>query len=254
MGKNQGGITEKIVMRIQWLKYALISTIIIGVIGMCVDFSNSDDSNYKQKREEMVSMQIMRRGVSDERVLNAMRTVERHLFVPEHQMPFAYEDYPLPIGYNQTISQPYIVALMTELLKLEGNDTVLEVGTGSGYQAAVLAEIGCKVYTIEIVPELAESARINLEKRGYINIKVKAGDGYKGWEEYAPFDAIIITAAAEEVPPPLIEQLREGGRMVVPVDVDFGYQMLKVISKGENGNIHEKDTIPVRFVPLVRKK
>ena len=230
------------------------STIIIGVVCMCAHFSHAQDDEYKHERETMVTQQIIRRGVTDERVLHALRTVPRHFFVPRDQVPFVYEDYPLPIGYNQTISQPYIVALMTELLLLKGDDTVLEVGTGSGYQAAVLAEMGCRVYTIEIIPELAERARMTLEKRGYTNIHVKAGDGYKGWKESAPFDAIIITAAAEEVPPPLIAQLKNGGRMVIHVNAGFGYQMLKVISKDEKGTVHKKDTIPVRFVPLVRKK
>lgn len=201
---------------------------------------------YYLLRERMVTEQIVARNVKDKKVLSAMLKVPRHEFVPENLKRFAYEDRPLPIGEDQTISQPYIVALMTELLALKGDERVLEIGTGSGYQAAILAEIAKEVYTIEIIPSLARSAEERLKRLGYKNIKVKIGDGYKGWEEYAPFDAIIVTAAPDHVPQPLVDQLKVGGRMVIPVGSMF--QELKLITK--NGGIRERDIIPVRFVPM----
>ncbi len=182
---------------------------------------------YTQRRLEMVDTTIRARDVSDPDVLRAMRTVPRHEFVPADLRPAAYEDHPLPIGYGQTISQPYIVAWMTELLELKPGEKVLEIGTGSGYQAAVLAEIGgLEVYSIEIVPELAESAAQRLAALGYGQVKVKQGDGYYGWLEYAPFDAILITAAPDHLPAPLAEQLKEGGRLVIPIGPPGGYQSL----------------------------
>lgn len=201
---------------------------------------------YYPLREKMVTEQIIARNVKDKKVLSAMLKVPRHEFVPENLKKFAYEDRPLPIGEDQTISQPYIVALMTELLELKGDERVLEIGTGSGYQAAILAEIAKEVYTIEIIPSLARSAEERLKRLGYKNIKVKIGDGYKGWQEYAPFDAIIVTAAPDHVPQPLVDQLKVGGRMVIPVGSMF--QELKLITK--NGGIKERDIIPVRFVPM----
>jgi protein-L-isoaspartate(D-aspartate) O-methyltransferase len=209
---------------------------------------------YAAKRAEMVEKQIVARGIADPRVLAALRTVPRHEFVSEELQPFSYNDYPLSIGSEQTISQPYIVALMTELLTLEGTEKILEIGTGSGYQAAILAEIGCEVYSMEIIPELAEEARETLLRLGYSNITVTCGDGYLGWPDKAPFDAIIITAAAPHLPQPLLEQLNVNGRMVVPVDAGVGYQMLKLLIKESEQKITEKEIIPVRFVPLVRKK
>jgi protein-L-isoaspartate(D-aspartate) O-methyltransferase len=200
------------------------------------------------EREHMVRMDIQSRGITDESVLNAMSRVERHQFVPEHLRPFGYADHPLPIGEDQTISQPYIVALMTELLELKPEDRVLEIGTGSGYQAAVLAEIAREVYTIEIIPSLAESAKKRLKELGYQNVWVRAGDGYLGWPEKAPFDAIVVTAAPEDIPQPLIDQLKIGGRMVIPVG-DFPAQTLYVVRKTESG-IEKKEMIPVRFVPM----
>jgi protein-L-isoaspartate(D-aspartate) O-methyltransferase len=196
----------------------------------------------------MVETQIVARGVRDPRVLEAMRTVPRHAFVDAAQSSQAYEDHPLPIAGNQTISQPYIVALMTELLELVPNETVLEIGTGSGYQSAVLSTLAREVYTIEIVPELARSAAAKLKERGYANVRVKEGDGYRGWPEHAPFDAIIVTAAPERIPQPLLDQLAVGGRMVIPVGGFF--QELKVFTKDRNGKISEKDILPVRFVPM----
>ena len=195
----------------------------------------------------MVESQIRGRGIHDERVLSALTKVERHRFVPPESHSAAYGDHPLPIGRGQTISQPYIVALMTELLELKGMEKVLEVGTGSGYQAAVLAELAKELYTIEIVPSLAESARIRLLDLGYRNIRVKAGDGYQGWPEAAPFDGIMVTAAPDHLPEALLRQLKEGGRMVIPVGTSF--QELKKIVKRQ-GKIEITDVRPVRFVPM----
>jgi protein-L-isoaspartate(D-aspartate) O-methyltransferase len=195
----------------------------------------------------MVSEQIVERGVSDPRVLAAMRKVPRHLFVPPDFLHVAYTDGPLPIGHEQTISQPYIVALMTELLELEGGERVLEIGTGSGYQAAVLAEIAGEVYTIEIVEALAATARERLSLLGYDSVRVMFGDGYRGWPEHAPFDAVIVTAAPDHIPEPLIEQLAAGGRLVIPVG-DL-YQELLQVTKTDRGVV-ERRVIPVRFVPM----
>jgi len=203
--------------------------------------------DFKSMREKMVETQIKARGVRDPRVLSALLKVERHRFVPEKYLDSAYSDQPLPIGEGQTISQPYIVALMTELLELKGNEKVLEIGTGSGYQAAILAELAAEVYTIEIVGSLASVAREKLSQLGYQNIRVKAGDGYQGWPEAAPFDAILVTAAPDHIPEPLVEQLKEGGRMVVPVGTHT--QELIKISK-HSGKIETADVIPVVFVPM----
>ena len=196
----------------------------------------------------MVETQIVPRGVRDPRVLAAMREVPRHLFVPPSQSAHAYDDGPLPIGGNQTISQPYIVALMTELADIAPREKVLEIGTGSGYQSAVLSKLAGEVYSIEIVPELARQSAERLKKLGYGNVTVREGDGYRGWPEHAPFDAIIVTAAPDRIPQPLLDQLAPGGRMVIPVGSFF--QELKVLSKEKNGKITEKDIIPVRFVPM----
>jgi protein-L-isoaspartate(D-aspartate) O-methyltransferase len=203
---------------------------------------------YAARRARMVDTQIVARGVRNPRVLAAMRSVPRHLFVDPPQREQAYEDHPLPIAGNQTISQPYIVALMTELLELEPGEKVLEIGTGSGYQSAVLGQLARQVYTIEIVPELARSAARKLAELGHTNVTVKEGDGYRGWPEHAPFDGIIVTAAPERIPQPLLDQLAPGGRMVIPVGGFF--QELKVFRKGADGKIIEKDILPVRFVPM----
>jgi protein-L-isoaspartate(D-aspartate) O-methyltransferase len=218
-------------------------------LGGCAP-SAQDRDPYASRRVRMVSDQIAARGVTDARVLAAMREVPRHLFVPPAARSEAYEDYPLPIGHGQTISQPYIVAYMTEVLRLKPTSRVLEIGTGSGYQAAVLGRVAGQVYTIEIVAPLAESARRTLEGLGYTNVHVKVGDGFLGWPEHAPFDAIMVTAAPEEVPPPLIEQLAVGGRLVVPVG--RGVQQLTVVEKTRKGLVTERK-MPVRFVPLVRQ-
>lgn len=189
-------------------------------------------------------------GGFSEAVMNAMNTVKRHALVPEAQLPYAYANRPLPIGYGQTISQPYIVALMTELAAPDTDAIVLEVGTGSGYQAAVLAELVDHVYTIEIIPALAMRADADLEQLGYTNITTRLGDGYYGWEEHAPFDAIVVTAAASHVPPPLIEQLRPGGRMIIPVGGRFMTQLLLLLEKTNDGEVITRQIGTVRFVPL----
>ncbi len=186
----------------------------------------------------------------DPRVMAAMARVPRHEFVPEESRVYAYDDGPLPIGFGQTVSQPFIVALMTDLLEPGEGDVVLEVGTGSGYQTAVLAELVEKVYSVEIIAELAEKARKRLKRLGYTNVEIKVGDGYYGWPEHAPFDGILVTAAAPEIPPPLIDQLKPDGRLVIPVGEPFGYQMLKVVHKDDEGATRIRDVLGVAFVPL----
>jgi protein-L-isoaspartate(D-aspartate) O-methyltransferase len=230
---------------------ALASFILFMVFTQCTDGEKLSESNprgdFKAMREKMVETQIKARGVKDPRVLSALRKVERDRFVPEEYLSSAYSDQPLPIGEGQTISQPYIVALMTELLDLKGDEKVLEIGTGSGYQAAILAELAKEVYTIEIIESLASMAGKRLLALGYKNIKVKAGDGYSGWPEAAPFDAIIVTAAPDHIPKPLIEQLKEGGRMVVPVGT-YAQELKKIVKR--SGKIETTDVIPVVFVPM----
>jgi len=201
----------------------------------------------------MVKQQIENRDVKDEAVLKAMRSVKRHLFVPQGNVSEAYSDQPLPIGFGQTISQPYIVAYMTEVLEPKPGFKVLEIGTGSGYQAAVLAEIVKEMYTVEIIPELGNTANERLKKLGYKNIFVKVADGYNGWKEHAPYDAIVVTAAAEYIPPPLVEQLKENGKMVIPVGSPFMTQMLMLVEKKGN-KIITKSLVPVAFVPFKRNK
>jgi protein-L-isoaspartate(D-aspartate) O-methyltransferase len=202
---------------------------------------------YVQAREQMVREQVAPRGIADPRVLAAMRKVPRHELVPERYRDYAYADHPLPIGKSQTISQPYIVAYMTEKLELQGDEKVLEVGTGSGYQAAVLSELCAEVYSVEIVPSLARRAATDLERLGYENVHVVEGDGYRGLPDQAPFDAIIVTAAPEHIPQPLIDQLKVGGRMVLPVG-DY-YQELVLVTRDAEG-VHETRMIGVRFVPM----
>lgn len=205
-----------------------------------------------RQHRDMVERQIADRGIEDAATLRAMSVVPRHEFVPAGQRNAAYADRPLPIGHGQTISQPYIVGFMTELLEPTPGMRVLEVGTGSGYQAAVLAETGAEVYTIEIFEALATSARERLERLGYDNVTVRHGDGFFGWPEEAPFDAIIVTAAAGYVPPPLIEQLRPGGRMVIPVGSIYGVQNLVQVDKPIEGPLRTTTLLPVRFVPFLR--
>jgi len=203
-----------------------------------------------EERKEMIARQIQARDVNDPNVLRAMQIVPRHAFVRAREQSWAYDDHPLPIEFDQTISQPYIVAFMTQALQLKPDSKVLEIGTGSGYQAAVCAEIAKEVYTIEIVEGLAKIAKERLKKLGYKNVFVRAGDGYFGWPEKAPFDAIIGTAAAGRVPPPLIKQLKPGGRMILPVEGRLGFQHLVLITKDEKGNLHRRNVMPVRFVPM----
>jgi protein-L-isoaspartate(D-aspartate) O-methyltransferase len=209
-----------------------------------------EDADTARLREAMVTQQIAARGVRSEAVLSAMRAVPRHLFVPEDLRAEAYADHPLPIGEGQTISQPYIVGLMSELLEVKAGDRVLEIGTGSGYQAAVLVAMGCEVYTIEIRASLAAEAETRLQGLGYTNIHVRAGDGYAGWPEAGPFRGIIVTAAPERIPEPLLQQLAVGGKLVIPVGAY--YQQLKVVTREAQG-FSEKDVLPVRFVPMTGK-
>ena len=189
----------------------------------------------------------------DERVMRVLGTVGRHRFVPPHLQASAYENRPLPIGYGQTISQPYIVALMTDLLELEANDVVLEIGTGSGYQAAILSRLVSQVYSIEIVPELAKSASQLLQRLGFGNIEVKNADGYYGWQAHAPFDAIMVTAASSHIPPPLVSQLKPGGVLLIPVGSPFNVQQLTLVRKSKNGELTTRQILPVRFVPFTGK-
>jgi protein-L-isoaspartate(D-aspartate) O-methyltransferase len=205
-------------------------------------------SDLASERQRMVQEQLMSRGIHDKRVLTAMSKVPREEFVPQNSRGGSYTDQPLPIGYGQTISQPYIVAFMTEQLHPSISDRVLEIGTGSGYQAAILAELVSEVYSIEIVEPLAKNAEATLQRLGYKNVHVKIGDGYKGWPEEAPFDAIIVTCAPDKVPQPLVDQLKDGGRMVIPVG-DRLAQQLYLLEK-KNGQLKQSATLPVRFVPM----
>jgi len=223
-------------------------TAILALMGCTMNGSDgATDRDLADERERMVTSQIEARGVRDPRLLRALRAIPRHEFVPPEQRTHAYEDRPLPIGEGQTISQPYIVAVMTELLELDGSEKVLEIGTGSGYQAAVLSMLAREVYSIEIVPELARRAAADLARLGYANVHVRHGDGYRGWPEEAPFDAIIVTAAPGHVPEPLVEQLAIGGRMVLPVgDVS---QDLVLVTRSEDG-VRQERLLGVRFVPM----
>ena len=207
---------------------------------------------HKERREKMVKDQLERRNINHPAVLRAMRTVKRHEFVPAALLNNAYSDRPLAIGYGQTISQPYIVAYMTEVIKPGPGFKVLEIGTGSGYQAAVLAAIVKEVYTVEIIPELGKASTERLKNSGYKNVQVKTADGFQGWQEHAPYDAIVVTAAAEYIPPPLIAQLKDGGRMVIPVGSPFMTQMLMLVEK-KGKRTTTKNLLPVTFVPFTRK-
>ena len=236
----------------------LICLLLFVTAGGCL-FAQGDEENFRRQREEMVRMQIATErwtgseAVHDPRVLDSLRKTPRHRFVSAELVPFAYEDRPLPIGYGQTISQPYIVAKMTELLEPKSEDRVLEVGTGSGYQAAVLSQLVARVYTIEIIEPLGTYARQRLATMSYQNVEVRVGDGYFGWPEKAPFDGIIVTAAADHIPPPLVQQLKPGGRMVIPVGSPFQIQTLILVTKGSKGprDLQVRSLMPVAFVPLV---
>ena len=229
----------------QYLLFAAIATAGCGQ-------QTPTSADFAAQRQRMVEQQLKPRGIKDERVLAAMTKVPRDEFIPLDARADAYEDGPLPIGYDQTISQPYVVAFMTEQLRPKQNDRVLEIGSGSGYQAAILAELMAEVYTVEIVPPLGKTAEATLKRLGYKNVHIKVGDGYKGWPEEAPFDAIIVTCAPEKVPQPLVDQLEEGGRMVIPVGERFA-QQLHLFEK-KNGQLKESVTLPVRFVPMLRSK
>lgn len=226
---------------------AIIVFLLVTACSYSQDKMNED---YLEKRMIMVRRQIENRGIHDDAVIAAMKTVERHLFIPEAYRHAAYGDHPLPIGDRQTISQPYIVALMTEVLELENEDKVLEVGTGSGYQAAILAEICDSVFSIEIYESLFRNAGQLLSSLNYDNIVLKHGDGYKGWPEHAPFDAIIVTCAPTHVPPALEYQLAEGGKMVIPTGSEYKQELILLTKK--DGKLIEEDIVPVRFVPMIR--
>jgi protein-L-isoaspartate(D-aspartate) O-methyltransferase len=229
----------------QWLLIALLAATGCGQRA-------APASDFAAQRQQMVQQQVMARGIHDERVLAAMAKVPREEFVPPDSRGASYEDGPLPIGYGQTISQPYIVAFMTEQLRSKPSDRVLEVGTGSGYQAAILAELVSEVYSIEIVEPLAKSAETTLQRLGCKNVHVKVGDGYKGWPEEGPFDAIIVTCAPDKVPQPLVDQLKDDGRMVIPVGDRFAQQLYLLEKK--NGQLKQSATLPVRFVPMTSEQ
>jgi protein-L-isoaspartate(D-aspartate) O-methyltransferase len=217
-------------------------------LGGCLGVHAAPDDRYAEPRRDMVANQLRARGIANQAVLSAMGRVPRHEFVPTLLRRLAYSDRPLPIGHDQTISQPYIVAFMTEALKPAPTDKVLEIGTGSGYQAAVLAELVAEVYTIEIVPSLGERARADLARLKYGNVHVRIGDGYEGWPAHAPFDAIIVTCSPEHVPRPLVEQLRDGGRMIIPVGNEASGQELVLLEK-RGTTVVQRAVMPVRFVP-----
>jgi len=234
-------------------KFKKFTFVLLAILMVLSSFTSSNNysDKYEKVRQRMVREQVVARGITDQKVIQAMLNVKRHLFVPGNQKRMAYEDRPLPIGEGQTISQPYIVALMTELLDLQEDMKVLEIGTGSGYQAAILAEIVKEVYTIEIVESLGLKAKLLLqEELNYSNVKFKIGDGYKGWEQYAPFDAIIVTCAPSNIPEPLENQLKEGGRMIIPIGGSITQELVLLEKKG--GKIIRNQVSAVRFVPMVR--
>lgn len=241
------------------VKHIIFWLVIIGIILLLFSSHVIAEDVFQQQRHALVDeirdeaisrrYSLGREGL-DDRVLDAMRKVPRHEFVPRDQRFYAYENMPLAIGYGQTISQPYIVAVMTDLLKLKKTDRVLEVGTGSGYQAAILAELADSVYTIEIIEPLAKQAAENLKQTGYASVHTRSGDGYYGWETAAPFDGVVVTAVASHIPPPLIKQLKPGGRMVIPVGAPFMMQYLVLVTKDKDNKITAHQILPVRFVPL----
>jgi len=224
-------------------------------LGFCYLFGQTDKQpdEYRFKREEMINTQLIARGISSGKVLDAFRKVPRHMFVPPEYQRYAYADQPLPIGEGQTISQPYIVAYMTEVLDIQPGEKVLEIGTGSGYQAAILKETGANVYSIEVIPSLSEKASEVLSNLGYKDIHLKEGDGYTGWPEFAPFDAIIVTCSPSEIPPALKQQLAEGGRMIIPVGEQGTIQYLCHLRKKE-GKMVQRNVMAVRFVPMINEK
>ncbi len=243
---------KKFVLRVRKEMFFILYSIVILSLFLFMNISSLNAFDpYETKRKVMIDRDIKGRGIKDISVINTMAKIPRHLFVAEKLKDKAYEDHPLPIGEGQTISQPYVVALMTEAIKLKPTDRVLEIGTGSGYQAAVLAEIAKEVYTIEIRKSLADMATQRLKDLGYTNVKVRCSDGYFGWEEYAPFDAIMVTAAANHIPPPLIKQLKKGGRLILPLGSTFYYQTLTLVTKNKDGTLRVEQMGPVAFVPMI---
>lgn len=234
------------------LKSQISCFVLIALFFSCCKGPNMKEEDFTRLRQKMVEQQIKNRGIRATNVLDAFINVPRHIFVPAEYRDMSYNDTPLPIGFDQTISQPYIVAFMTEILKPDKNMKVLEIGTGSGYQAAILACLCKEVYTIEIIDSLADRAKRIFESKGYKNIKVKKGDGYNGWKEYAPFDAIIVTCAPTKIPEPLLDQLSEKGKMIIPAGESYN-QKLYLIEK-INGEIRQKETLQVLFVPMTREK
>jgi protein-L-isoaspartate(D-aspartate) O-methyltransferase len=244
------------------IKHLIFWLVVIGLILLLFSSHVIAEDIFQRQRQEMVDIikihvketrDFLNQESLDNRVLDTLRKVPRHDFVPDNQRPYAYENMPLPIGYGQTISQPYIVAVMTDLLKLKKTDRVLEVGTGSGYQAAILAELADSVYTIEIVEELGRQAAENLKRTGYDAVHTRIGDGYYGWEAAAPFDGIVVTAVASHIPPPLIKQLKPGGRMIIPVGAQFMTQYLVLVTKDVDEKVTTRQILPVSFVPLTGK-
>jgi protein-L-isoaspartate(D-aspartate) O-methyltransferase len=229
----------------QWVLVGLV------LLGSGCNRAKRPGPDFAALRHQMVTHQLRSRGISDERVLAAMDKVPREQFVPEQFRRESYTDGPLPIGYGQTISQPYMVALMTEQLRLQPRDRVLEIGTGSGYQSAILAELVNEVYSIEIIEPLAKSAEATLRRLGYKNIQIKVGDGYKGWPEHAPYDGIIVTCAPDRVPQPLVDQLKEGGRMTIPIGPELAQELYLMTKR--NGQLQQAAIVDVRFVPMTRK-
>ena len=244
------------------IKHLIFWLVVIGLILLLFSSHVIAEDDFKRQRHALVGIikthvmatsDFLNQKSLDERVFDAIRKVPRHEFVPDSQRPYAYENWPLSIGYGQTISQPYIVAVMTDLLKLKKTDRVLEIGTGSGYQAAILAELADSVYTIEIIEELGRQAAENLKRTGYGAVHTRIGDGYYGWETEAPFDGIIVTAVASHIPPPLLKQLKPGGRMIIPVGAQFMTQYLVLVTKDANEKITTRQILPVSFVPLTGK-
>ncbi|MEE7624552.1 protein-L-isoaspartate(D-aspartate) O-methyltransferase [Methylobacter sp. Wu8] len=244
------------------VKHLIFWLVVIGIILLLFSSHVIAEDMFRQQRHTLVDIikydvlrtrDFLNQEALDDRVLDALRKVPRHEFVPDDQRPYAYQNRPLPIGYGQTISQPYIVAVMTDLLKLKKTDRTLEIGTGSGYQAAILAELADSVYSIEIVEPLAKQAATNLKRAGYDAVHTRTGDGYYGWEEAAPFNGIVVTAVASHIPPPLIKQLKPGGRMIIPVGAPFMTQYLVLVSKDTDEKVTTRQILPVSFVPLTGK-
>ena len=237
----------------------MLGALLMLVVGSCALYPAQASNHFRDSREQMIRLieadvrstsHYLKQSILDTRVLDAMAQVPRHEFVPPAMVDKAYQNRPLPIGHGQTISQPYIVAIMTDLLDIEPDQRILEVGTGSGYQAAVLAEIRARVWSIEIIPPLGQQAKNRLQRLGYDRVEVRIGDGYYGWPEQAAFDAIIVTAAASHIPPPLLKQLKPGGKMIIPVGSRYTTQQLILITRGENNEFVTRQVLPVRFVPL----